>query len=100
MLQTLLILSYRVAAILAVITPIIINITFKGDILTSLLYAPLTSLALAVIFIYFDRQLVTTLNVYARFLRKRNSAKIKQMRAYPMVKNILVNFEHKLCPWC
>ena len=49
--------SYRILATLVVVLPIALNVINPSSIVSSLIYIPLLSLALAVFFIYFDKQL-------------------------------------------
>ena len=48
---------YRILATVVTLLPISLNVVFAGDMLTSLLYIPLLTLALAILFVYFDKQL-------------------------------------------
>jgi hypothetical protein len=56
MMPSLLILLYRGLAVIAVLSPVIINIILKGDITISLIYSPLLSLSLTILFIYADKK--------------------------------------------
>jgi len=48
---------YRTLATTVTLLPIILNVYFVGDMVTSLLYIPLLTLALAILFVYFDKRL-------------------------------------------
>lgn len=57
---------YRTIAILAVALPISLNIIFQGDVITSILYVPLTSLLLSSMFIFLDKRLVELLTLFEK----------------------------------
>ncbi len=59
---------YRVLAGIIILLPMVLNIVLQGDIVTSLIYAPVTSLAAAVIANYYDEKIG---NVLARHFRYR-----------------------------
>ena len=69
MLLTLITYSYRVLAILVTILPIILNVIYPSSIVSSLLYIPLFSLALAVFFVYLEKQLLLTCLLINKRLR-------------------------------
>jgi hypothetical protein len=48
---------YRLFAIFIVLTPIVANTLFIGDIVTSLIYVPILALTLAFLVTYLDRKL-------------------------------------------
>jgi len=52
---------YRIATILIIIAPVFANILLQGSLVSSLVYAPLASLVLAIIAIYFDAHICNVL---------------------------------------
>jgi hypothetical protein len=56
--KSLVLASYRVLATMVAISPVVINVILKGDIIMSFLYVPFVSLGFSIIAIYFDRKLV------------------------------------------
>jgi hypothetical protein len=53
---------YRIIALLILSLPTIINIYIKGDIVSSLIYAPLITLLLSAIAIFIDEKIESILN--------------------------------------
>ena len=49
---------YRLLATLVVLTPLMINLTIKGDVIASLVYAPSLTIVALVLAIYFDSKVV------------------------------------------
>lgn len=62
MLSSKIMLIYRIIAVLILSIPIAINIYIKGDIVSSIIYAPLLSLLLSAIAIFIDGKLEGLLN--------------------------------------
>jgi len=52
---------YRILATVVTLLPISLNVVFAGDMLTSLLYIPLLTLASSILFVYFDKRLIELL---------------------------------------
>jgi hypothetical protein len=65
--------SYRVLATLVVALPITLNVIYPSSIVSSLIYIPLLSLALAVIFIYVEKQLQLNSLVIKKRLKDNNN---------------------------
>ena len=57
MLSQVIMVFYRILAISLILTPIVLNIMNKGDIVYSLLYLPLLTLMLTIFFIFIDQKL-------------------------------------------
>ena len=66
---------YRILAIFIVITPIIANILFKGDIVTSLIYMPVLALAFAFLVTYLDKKLEQVITFKLAEYKKNISCK-------------------------
>ena len=88
MLGKLFILSYRLLAISVLIIPVIINIIFKGDIVVSLLYLPLLSLILSLLFIHVDQQLCHFFNALKLKQQPRSAKNISTLVSTSLAKKV------------
>ena len=52
---------YRILASIMVLLPLFINLTARGDVVASLVYAPVATILVLIAVIYFDEKLVTLL---------------------------------------
>ena len=52
---------YRIMASIMVLLPLFINLTARGDVVASLVYAPVATILVLIAVIYFDEKLVTLL---------------------------------------
>lgn len=85
--------SYRVLAILVTMLPIVLNVTYPSSIVSSLLYIPLFSLTLAVLFVYLEKQLLLSCLLIN-----------KQLKTSKKLLNQKLNSDnqplHKICACC
>lgn len=92
MLSQVIMVFYRILAIIVILTPIVLNIMNKGDIVYSLLYLPLLTLLLTIFFIYVDQKLEQALlsinkkykrlSIRPRFAIKRVKLKVDEGVVY------------------
>jgi phosphate/sulfate permease len=62
--------SYRAIALLITSIPMIINVVFIGDIVTSLIYVPLISIFIATLSIYLDKKLSLALQDFCQQIKR------------------------------
>lgn len=93
MLSKLFILSYRLLAISVLIIPVIINIILKGDIVVSLLYLPLLSLILSLLFIHVDQQLCHFFDALKLKKQPRSAKNISTLVSTSLAKKVSLMFQ-------
>lgn len=58
----LILISYRLFAAIVILIPLIVNLTIKGDVIASFIYAPSVTLLALVLAIYFDGKITDKIN--------------------------------------
>jgi len=65
--------SYRAIALLVASIPMILNVVFIGDIVTSLVYVPLISIVIVALLVYLDKKLSLALQAFCQKIKRDNA---------------------------